>query len=80
MCHDRRAAPAPCLLIGAGSGGSSGGFLYISEFKVKGEHSAAALRAVLLCPELAGKWSVATYICDGGDVKGAFLRAGFRQI
>ena len=49
-----------------------GGFMYIDRFKVDAKHrvdgatdvGAAALRALLSCPELSGRWTVASYIAD----------------
>ena len=49
-----------------------GGFMYIDRLKVDAKHrvdgatdvGAAALRALLSCPELSGRWTVASYIAD----------------
>ena len=57
----------------------SGGFLYISTFRVAPKHrrggstdvGAAAIRALLSLPELGGRWAVAAYIADGAEWKSA---------
>lgn len=56
----------------ADASAKSGGFLYIATFNLDAEHRAdgatdvgtAAIRALLSCEALAGRWSVASYIAD----------------
>lgn len=54
-----------------------GGFIYIDTFNLDAEHrlegatdvGAAAIRALLSCPELSGRWTVASYIADSNAVQ-----------
>ena len=56
-----------------------GGFMYIDRLKVDAKHrvdgatdvGAAALRALLSCPELSGRWTVASYIADSTAIQTA---------
>ena len=56
-----------------------GGFIYIDTFELNAEHrmdgatdvGAAAIRALLSCPQISGRWTVASYIADSRAVLSA---------
>ena len=64
-----------------------GGFLYIDTFNLNVEHrtdgatdvGAAAIRALLSCPQLSGRWTVASYIADSKAVQSASEVAADRE-
>ena len=64
-----------------------GGFVYIDTFNLNAEHrtdgatevGAATIRALLSCPQISGRWTVASYIADSNAVQSAAQVAAERE-